>query len=79
MPIGLNNAPALFQRAIEIVLELCRAFATSYIDDLVIFSNHWDDRLEHLRAVFTELRRHTLTAKPKKCVLAKDIWNIWDF
>ena len=71
MPFGLKNAPALFQRAIEIVLEPCRAFATSYIDDLVIFSNNWDDHLEHLRAAFTELRRHNLTAKPKKCVFGK--------
>ena len=71
MPFGLKNAPALFQRAIEIVLEPCRTFATSYIDDLVIFSNNWGDHLEHLRAVFTELRRHNLTAKPKKCVFGK--------
>ena len=71
MPFWLKNAPALFQRAIEIVLEPCRTFATSYIDDLVIFSNNWDDHLEHLRAVFTELRRHNLTAKPKKCVFGK--------
>ena len=71
MPFGLKIAPALFQRAIEVVLKPCNAFAVAYIDDEVIFSNSWKEHLDHLRSVFTEFRRHGLTAKPSKCVFGR--------
>ena len=71
MPFGLKNAPALFQRAITVVLKPCSPFATAYIDDLVIFSDNWDKHIGHLRSVFTELTMHGLTVKSSKCVFGK--------
>ena len=71
MPFGLKNAPALFQRAIEVVLKPCSPFAIAYIDDLVIFSDNWNEHIGHLRSVFTEPRRHGLTAKSSRCVFGK--------
>lgn len=41
--------------------------AGAYIDDLVIYSETWEQHLEHLRTVLTQLRDANLTAKAKKC------------
>jgi hypothetical protein len=38
-----------------------------FFDDILIYSKSWADHLQHLRAVLTELRRHTLFVKRSKC------------
>ena len=43
MPFGLHSAPATFQRMINHVLQECRPFARTYIDDIVIFSKSWEE------------------------------------
>ena len=53
MPFGLHNAPATFQRMMNKVLRDCSAFSKSYIDDVVVFSQTWEEHLQPLRAVFT--------------------------
>jgi len=67
MPFGLKNAPAIFQRMMEQVLEPCRPFSACYIDDVIIFSNSWEEPIRHLQAVFVEFEKHNLTVKPSKC------------
>ena len=54
MPFGLRNVPAVFQQLVEIVLCDCRKFAAAYIDDIVIFSDTWEEHLTHLREVSEE-------------------------
>ena len=66
MPFGLRNAPATFQRCMHNMLGGLEDLVDSYIDDLVVFSNSWEEHLEHLRQVLERLRRHGLTAKPSK-------------
>ncbi|KAL0153383.1 hypothetical protein M9458_051302 [Cirrhinus mrigala] len=70
LPFGLHGAPATFQRLMDIILRPHQAYATAYIDDVVIHSEHWDEHLSHLRRVLTELRWAGLTANPRKCHLA---------
>ena len=55
MLFGLKNAPATFQRAMEKVLHPCSGFAACYIDDVVVFSKTWDERLGHLTSVLQAL------------------------
>ena len=69
MPFGLHGAPATFQRCMDAVLRGL-SFVAAYLDDMVIYSDSWSDRLQHLRSVFIRLRSEGLTAKPKKCFLA---------
>ncbi|KAL0152849.1 hypothetical protein M9458_051843 [Cirrhinus mrigala] len=70
LPFGLHGAPATFQRLMDVVLRPHQTYAAAYLDDVVIHSEAWDDHLERLRRVLSELRRAGLTANPRKCHLA---------
>ena len=67
MPFGLHNAPATFQRTMNYVLQDCQGFAKAYIDDVVVYSESWEEHLEHLSQVFDRMKKAGLTLKLKKC------------
>ena len=67
MPFGMVNAPATFVRMMNKVLEGCSGFAESFIDDIGIYSQPWEEHLEHIRFVCERLREANLSAKPSKC------------
>jgi hypothetical protein len=67
MPFGLHNAPATFQRMMNDVLRECFDFCQVYIDDVAVYSTTWEEHLEHLRRVFTCLRKANLNLKMAKC------------
>uniref|UniRef100_A0A0G4H5R6 Reverse transcriptase domain-containing protein n=1 Tax=Chromera velia CCMP2878 TaxID=1169474 RepID=A0A0G4H5R6_9ALVE len=53
MPFGLVNAPAIFQRAMSMVLAaLPRDIALIYVDDMIVFSRGHQQHLQDLREVF---------------------------
>ncbi|HVH95926.1 MAG TPA: reverse transcriptase family protein, partial [Bacillus sp. (in: firmicutes)] len=57
MPFGLSNAPATFQRTMQIVLgELFYTVAPVYIDDIVIHSETFEEHLEILEEVFKRIK-----------------------
>ena len=64
MPFGLCGAPATFQRMMDTVLHGLEQFSAAYLDDIVIYSNTWNEHLQHIQAVFKRLRHAGLTAKP---------------
>ncbi|KAI2644624.1 Retrovirus-related Pol polyprotein [Labeo rohita] len=70
LPFGLHGAPATSQRMMDVVLRPHQSYATAYLDDVVIHSEAWEDHLDRLRRVLSELRRAGLTANPRKCYLA---------
>ena len=49
MPFGLKGAPSTFQRPLDTVLAPCHQFAGSYIDDIIIYSESWEEHLIHLK------------------------------
>jgi RNase H-like domain found in reverse transcriptase/Reverse transcriptase (RNA-dependent DNA polymerase) len=70
LSFGLSNAPALFQRLMDLVLvgltwEICLVF----LDDVIIMSETFDEGLVRLKAVFDRLRAANLKLKPSKCRL----------
>ena len=67
MPFCLKNAPALFQRCMEVVLHNCYRFSAPYIDDVLIFSDSPGDHAVHLRQVIQELSSSGMTVKESKC------------
>ncbi|KAL0147151.1 hypothetical protein M9458_057675, partial [Cirrhinus mrigala] len=44
--------------------------AAAYLDDVVVHSEAWEDHLDRLQRVLSELQRAGLTANPRKCHLA---------
>ncbi|KAL0151201.1 hypothetical protein M9458_053392 [Cirrhinus mrigala] len=70
LPFGLHGAPATFQCMMDILLQPHQSYAAAYLDDVVIHSERWEDHLDRLRRVLTELQRAELTANPRKCHLA---------
>ncbi|XP_075061867.1 extracellular calcium-sensing receptor-like [Mixophyes fleayi] len=52
IPFGMKNAPATIQRTVDHLLTRCEEFAKAYLDDIVIFSETWEDHLQHVAQVF---------------------------
>ncbi len=70
MAFGLRNAPATFQRLVNIVLHdapNCNA----YLDDLVLYSLSWTEHICLLRTVFERLGKANLTLNLAKCEFGK--------
>ena len=73
MPFGLCNAPATFQRLIEVVLAgLVWKCVFAYIDDVLVCSRTFEDHLRHLEQVFARLRQAGLRLKPQKCLFLRE-------
>ncbi len=71
LPFGLHGAAATFQRMMDQVLHGTEDFAAAYLDDIIIFSQNWEEHLEYLKEVLTRIKAAGLTIRPDKCALAK--------
>ena len=68
MPFGLCNAPATFQRLMQVVLAgLEWKCCFVYIDDILICSRSFEEHIAHLRLVFQRLVKANLKLKLSKC------------
>ena len=67
LPFGLSGAPSSFQRLMDKLIKGCEGFASAYLDDLVVFSNSWQEHLSQLRAVLNRIKEAGLTVKVGKC------------
>ena len=66
MPFGLSQAPAIFTELMNEVLLGLDDFATSYLDDVLIWSSSLEDHLTHIQQVLDRFRSHNLKLKLKK-------------
>ncbi|CAF1120353.1 unnamed protein product, partial [Brachionus calyciflorus] len=73
MPMGLTNAPATFQRAMNKVLKrfIIAGFVVVFLDDILIHSETLIDHFKHIELVVNELKKHRLSVKLKKYEVAK--------
>jgi len=67
MPFGLKNAPGIFQRVVERVLEPVKHCSRNYIDDVIVFSKSWEVHIEDVCSVLETLHEAGLKVKFKKC------------
>ena len=68
MPFSLTNAPATFQRLMDIVLAgLKWKCCVVYLDDIIVYSNLFDQHLKDLHHLFAALADAHLTLKASKC------------
>ena len=72
MPYGLTNAPATFQRLIDLVLgpEL-EPYVYAYLDDVIIVAETFEKHKETLKLVLERLVAAGLTLNLDKCVFCK--------
>ena len=77
MPFGLTNAPATQQQFIETVLNgLIWECCFAYIDDILCFSDTFENHLKDLQKIFTRLKEHKLFLQPPKCFFGKSTFEI---
>ena len=70
MPFGLCNAPATFERLMEMVLVgLPWSTCLVYLDDIIVHAKTFDLAVQHLREVLIRLRNALLKLNAKKCEL----------
>ena len=68
LPFGLTNAPATFMRMVNRIFgDLADDFVVAYLDDILIFSDTYEDHVRHVREVLQRLKDNTLFAKLSKC------------
>ncbi|XP_045023691.1 uncharacterized protein K02A2.6-like [Daphnia magna] len=76
MAFGLCNAPATFQRLMNYVLkDVLGKKALVYLDDVIIFSDSFEDHLRDIRKIFDLLKAANLKLKLKKCQFIKQSVN----
>jgi transposase InsO family protein len=73
MAMGLANAPATYQRLMEeclgdLHLKVCMVF----LDDIIVFSDNFDEHLIRVEQVLDRLRLCGLKLNPKKCSFCQD-------
>jgi hypothetical protein len=68
MTIGLRNAGATYQRAVNLIFhDLIGVLLEVYIDDLVVMSAGFKEHLTDLRVALERMKRHNLKMNPLKC------------
>ncbi|MGH0053304.1 MAG: reverse transcriptase/ribonuclease H family protein, partial [Sphaerochaetaceae bacterium] len=76
MPFGLMNAPATFQRALDMILSRFKwKTCLVYLDDVIIYSNNMDDHFKHVEEILSCLSNAGITLKLKKCDFFTDTVN----
>ena len=72
VPMGITNAAPTFQKNMELMLAgMLRKFCIVYIDDIIVYSNSFEEHIKHLESVFGRLKQCNMVIKPEKLSLCK--------
>lgn len=73
MPFGLTNAPSSFQAEMnELFIPMLRQGVLVFFDDILVYSNNWEDHLRQLEEVLNILYTNSFYAKLSKCEFGRD-------
>ena len=67
VPLGLATSVSTFQHLMSTVLTGLNNFTFTYLDDILVFSETYDDHLHHLNVVFEKFQKASLKIKLSKC------------
>ena len=71
VPFGLATAVSTFQYLMSKVLTGLSNFAFTYLDDVLVISETYDDHIHHLNEVFACFKKAGLKIKLSKCQFFK--------
>ncbi len=71
MSFGLKNAPAIFQVAVETVLSPVNDISCNYVNNVVVYSDSWENHLSDLKKVIQCLHTSGFTIKRNKCCFGR--------
>ncbi|XP_067944465.1 uncharacterized protein [Watersipora subatra] len=69
MPFGMMNSGATFVRAMRKLLYGLKN-VENYIDDILVYTETWEEHKLALIQLFSKLKEEKFTVKPSKCVIA---------
>ena len=70
--MDITNTASTFQKNMEIMLGgLLWKCCVVYIDDIIIYSNTFEEHLQHLQEVFDRLKGYNIVIKPPKCKMVR--------
>ena len=74
LPFGLKTAPAIFQRILRNIIRRNNldAFCANYIDDILIFSETFEDHLKHIEELLKTILKEGFRLKILKCNFAQN-------
>ncbi|MBW0484331.1 hypothetical protein O181_024046 [Austropuccinia psidii MF-1] len=78
MPFGIKNAPAHFQRMMDTIFqeETLEGWMLVYIDDIIIYSETWEDHLQHIDRLLSKCTPINLEFHLESAILAnKNYWH----
>ncbi|MBW0547033.1 hypothetical protein O181_086748 [Austropuccinia psidii MF-1] len=66
---GIKNAPAHFQRMMDTIFqeEILEGLMVVYIDDIIIYSETWEDHVQYIDRVLSKFKPINLKISLKKC------------
>ena len=80
MPFGIVNGPACFSRVIYLVMQdYIDNFVTTYIDDIKVYSQDFDARIDHIHRTLQKLLEVNMVVKPSKAALAREEVEVLGF
>ena len=68
MPFGLKTTPANFIRLMDKVIDGLENVISCF-DDIIIFTDTWEDHLTTLKSVLSRLSESKLKIRPSKCTV----------
>ena len=73
LPFGYRNSPMIFQRVLAAIIRRngLSGFCMNYMDDVLVYSNSFEEHMEHVRRFLQAVRREGFKLKITKCRLAK--------
>ena len=76
LPFGISTAPAIWQKAMSIVLQGCQK-VVYYIDDILVTGQTRQEHEENVDRVFQRLEQFGLRVRPSKCKFFQEKVEFW--
>jgi hypothetical protein len=65
--MGAAGSPSHMQKYMDKILEIHKLYAKCYIDDIIVYSDTYEDHIRQLRAILATLSQAGFTLSPDKC------------